>query len=149
MIPRGSVVLMALAAAGCAGDVGPPLEVSDISIYAPLPGSTMSVGYMTLTNNSRDAVEITSIQSPGFAAVELHETQVTDGVARMTALGALTVPARSSVTLREGGKHLMLMSPRQPVELGQPVTLEIRYAGDGLVIVNATVQPRFTVVQPQ
>jgi len=51
------------------------------------------------------------VTSPQFGAVELHESTVEDGVARMRAIPELVVPAHGTATLERGGKHLMLMAP--------------------------------------
>jgi len=136
-------VLVSLAIAGCDKEIGPPLEVSDATVFAPLPGTHAAVGYMTISNNTNTDILITSIGSPQFGSVKLHETQITDGIARMTMLKSLLVPARSTVILGNGGLHIMLMDPLQAVALGQPVALHINYDLAGLVIVSTTLQSRF------
>lgn len=136
-------VLLSLAIAGCGRDVGPPLEISAAIVFAPLPGTRTAVAYMTIRNNTQTDIVLSSISSPQFASVMLHETQIADGVARMVMLKTLLVPAHSSVVLSDGGLHIMLMNPVQAVELAQPVSLHINYDVAGLVIVSTTVQSRF------
>ena len=63
-----------------------------------------------------------AVTSPQFGAVEIHETKIEDGIARMRELDALVVPARGSVTLERGGKHLMLMKGK---DAGDSVTLQL------------------------
>jgi len=89
-----------------------PLVASDVVVTRPVPGMSMSAGYLALTNNTDAAIRITHVESPEFGSVELHESTIEDGVARMRPMPALEVPARSTVTLQRGGKHLMLMKPR-------------------------------------
>ena len=115
------LVLLAIVMAGC-GAPQPPLVASDVEITRPMPGMKMSAGYFVLTNNTGEAVRITAVTSPQFAAVEIHETTLEDGIARMRELDALVVPARGSVTLERGGKHLMLMRPEAP---GNTVSLQL------------------------
>ena len=62
------------------------------------------------------------VTSPEFGKVELHETTVEDGVARMRPLDSLVVPPGETVVLERGGKHLMLMRA-QNVE--QNVSLQL------------------------
>ena len=100
----------------------PPLVASDVEITQPMPGRHMSAGFFVLTNNTDTDIRITSVTSPQFGAVEIHETTVADGVARMRELEALVVPARGSVTLERGGKHLMLM---QAADMGDSVELQL------------------------
>jgi copper(I)-binding protein len=90
----------------------------------------MSAGFLVLTNNTDEAIRITSVTSPQFGSVELHETTIEDGIARMRKMDALLVPARGSVTLERGGKHLMLM---QAGELGDSVSLQL-FDDDGPVL---------------
>ena len=104
----------------------PPLVVSELEITRPMPGMKMSAGFFVITNNTDEATRITHVSSPQFEAVEIHETTVTDGISKMRELGALDVPARTSVVLERGGKHLMLMRPR---DLEGAVSLQF-YSGD-------------------
>lgn len=89
-----------------------PLAVTGPRFLQPLPGSTMSVGYLTLSNSSNDDIEITSVSSEQFDSVQIHETLQQDGVAKMRRVEKLVIAAESSVTLREGGMHLMFHGRR-------------------------------------
>jgi len=102
--------------AACSHEALPPLVASEVEITTPPPGMTMRAGYLTLTNNTGAPITITAVSSPEFAKVEIHETRIEDGIASMHRLHELVVPAGSSVRLERGGKHLMLMQPRDPVE---------------------------------
>jgi len=104
----------------------PPLVATVVEITKPMPGAHMSAGYMVLTNNTDAAIVIDAIRSPQFGAVEIHETTIDDGISRMREIGALVVPAHGSVTLERGGKHLMLMRPRDP---GESVSLTLLSEG--------------------
>ena len=129
---------------GCTAGEPPPLEVSDVSVYAPLPGSRVSVAYMTVTNNSSNDVTFVRFTSDIFDDVELHETTITDGVARMRSLQTLSVPATASVELREGGKHLMLMESNVELALGMTVTLTLSTV-DSSIVISAPLEARLQV----
>lgn len=116
---RIPTLLLALLLAAC-GAPEAPVTVSDVDITKPLPGHHMSAGFFVIANNTDEAIRITRVESPQFENVEIHESTVEDGIARMRELGELLVPARGSVTLERGGKHLMLMRPQ---DLGESVTL--------------------------
>jgi copper(I)-binding protein len=118
---RSFLVLAVLLVAAC-GAPQPPLVASDVEITRPMPGRSMSAGFFVLTNNTDADIRVTRVTSPQFGAVEIHETTIEDGIARMRELGALIVPAHGSVTLERGGKHLMLM---QAKELGDSVSLQL------------------------
>jgi copper(I)-binding protein len=103
--------LIAVLAPGCSPDVGPPLSAADVVISPPMSGSGMRAAYMTLMNHDDEPITLTSISSPQFEIVELHQTIVEDDVARMRQVGELVIPPRGSVRLEPGGRHLMMMRP--------------------------------------
>lgn len=98
-----------LSMAACSKE--PPVVASNIIVNEALPGQMMTAGYLTLSNNSNEAIRISSVSSPEFASVEMHETRVTDGIARMRAVEELVIAPKSSVTFTQGGLHLMFMQP--------------------------------------
>ena len=139
---RAASLLCLIFFAACGRQAGAPLEISDLQIVEPLPGSRVAAAYMILGNNTREPIVIDGFESPQFAAVELHETRMDRDVARMRKLEALTVPPETSVVLDEGGLHLMLENPVAALETDQPVTLRVRYDGAGTVIVSTTLRSR-------
>lgn len=136
---RSVALLICLFLAACGGEAKAPLVASDIVITEPMPGRHMSAGYISFTNNTSDAINITRVVSTEFDAVEMHESLVEDGVAKMRPIEELVIPANSSVSLQRGGKHLMLMRPTAALDT---VSLSF-YSGDTLLLnVNAPVSRR-------
>lgn len=132
-------LIVCLFLSACGGEAEAPLVASDIVITEPMPGRHMSAGYISFTNNTSDAINITHVVSPEFEAVELHESLVEDGIAKMRRIETLTIPANSSVSLQRGGKHLMLMRPTSALDT---VSLSF-YSGDTLLLnVKAPVSRR-------
>ncbi|NIA27408.1 MAG: copper chaperone PCu(A)C [Desulfobulbaceae bacterium] len=127
------VILLVLFLMACAEDQA-PLSVTDVIVTKPIPGMAMSAGYFEVTNNSRQAINITHITSPEFASVEMHETVIKNEVARMRALGALTLQPGETVSFEPGGKHLMLMRPSDNIE---SVTLQF-FAGESVLLSVST-----------
>lgn len=114
----------------CGGEIQAPLVATEIEVLTPVSGNPMSAGYMLLSNNSDAPIEITSVSSPQFASVELHETRDENGIARMRPIEALSIEPGQAVRLEPGGKHLMLM---RPIGDTTAVTLNL-YAGDTLLL---------------
>ncbi len=130
-------VLLAVAATlvACSGETQPPLVADDVRITGPTP--RMKAGYMTLTNNTDEAIRITRVSSPQFGRAEIHETFLENDVARMRPVGVLTIPAGDAARLEAGGKHLMLM---QPIDSPQSVTLNL-YSDEMLLLsVHADIE---------
>ena len=120
----------------------PPIEIHDISIYAPLPGTGMSVAYLRLRNNTAQTMTVNGVSSPEFRRVEIHESTLVDGIARMRKLDELTIPPRSALLLEENGKHLMLMEPVDSLELDQPISLRIQHDTAGEIVIRSALQSR-------
>jgi len=106
-----------------AGDAG--LEFTDAWVRATPPGMKMTAGFGRLRNTGAEAIELVAFSSVEFADVTLHRTEIVDGVSRMRAVPALSIPAGETVELAPGGYHLMLMVPAKPLSEGQAVTVSM------------------------
>jgi len=124
-------VLSGILFAACNGESDAPLVASDVVISEPPPGRAMSAGYLTLRNNTDDVIRISGVDSPQFGFVEIHETRLDDGVASMILVPELLIPAKSSVSLQPGGKHLMLMRP-----IGTPQNISLSFYDDNILLLN-------------
>ena len=107
-----------------------PLVASDVTVTKPRPGVQVAAGYMSLSNNTTQTITITGVTSPEFESVEMHESALEDGIARMYPLAELTILSGMTVTLEPGGKHLMLMQPQPGIDAA---TLEF-FAGKAVVL---------------
>ncbi len=136
-----ALIVCALASA-CSPGNGAPLIVSNVVVPEPLPGTSMTAGYLTFENNSNEPIAIERVSSPQFARIEMHQTVLEDDVARMVALTPLLIERRSCIRFEPGGKHLMMSDWPQDVVAGLPITVEFYYDGGGLLIVTTTVSPR-------
>jgi hypothetical protein len=121
-----SIVLLS----ACGEAPRPDLVATDVVVNRPLPGAAMSAAYLTLRNNSARTISITRVTSNAYALVQIHETTVEDGIARMRPLQKLEIPAGGAITLERGGKHLMLMRATPPTDT---VSLQF-YDGDRLLL---------------
>lgn len=120
----GAIFIFAVLSA-CDGDAEPPLIATDIIINESVPGKTMSAGYLSLRNTTHDDISISRVTSPDFGAVEIHESLLQDGIAKMRRVEKLLIPANSTVSLEPGGKHLMLMLP-----IGAPENISLNFYND-------------------
>ena len=137
-----ATLVMCLPVIACGPPAGPPLTISNLVVFEPLPGTNMTAAYLTLANNSDQAITIDTVTSPQFARVEMHETVIQDDVARMQALAPLIVARHTSVHFESGGKHLMMSAATKETVAGMPVTVEFHYDNNGLLIVATTVSSR-------
>lgn len=91
------------------------------------PVAKVMAGYMTIDNRSNKDIKILSAKSDLFKRVEIHLTEMKDGMMRMTEQKNLTIKAKSQVELKSGGLHMMLMGKLKPIKTGSviPVTLTL------------------------
>ena len=123
--------IIALVLLAACGSPKPPLVASEVEITPPMPGRMMSAGYLVLTNNTDEAIVIDGVASPQFGVVEIHQTTLENGISRMRQIEELVVPARGSVTLERGGKHLMLMKAQ-----GASETVTLKLMSDGAPVLT-------------
>jgi copper(I)-binding protein len=72
---------------------------------------------------------VVEARSPVAGTVEIHEMKMDNGVMRMRAMPALTLPANQAVDLAPGGYHVMLMGLKQVLKPGDSVPLTLVVEG--------------------
>jgi copper(I)-binding protein len=136
---RLALFALVLVLSACSEKSGPPVVASNIVVTAPAPDMSMAAAYLDIVNQSGAAIRITSITSPGYELVEMHETTIEDGVARMREIPALEIEDGETVTFERGGKHLMLMRP-----LASPDIVTLNFYSEDLLLLS--VSARFTAM---
>jgi periplasmic copper chaperone A len=118
---------------GCAPDAEPPApadapeaqqrpqDISDADSEGPAirsawvrsvpPTAMMTAGYLSVFNPGPDEIVIVAVESPQFGSIEMHGTDIVDGVSRMRQRETVAVPPGETVSFEPGGLHLMLMEP--------------------------------------
>ena len=110
--------------------------VRDAWVREAPPGATVLAAYFTLENLGSKADKLVAVSCADFNKVEMHATEIRDGVARMLALDALPIPPHAVVQLAPGGNHLMLLQPQRALIAGMNVKLELRFdSGTRLTVV--------------
>lgn len=111
----------------------------------PTPGkSKVAAVYLSLVNKSGTGDTLVSASSPVAAKIEVHETSIADGIAKMRRLdGGLPIAAGATVKLEPAGMHLMLFGLSRPLKLEEriPLTLEFQKRGKVEVKVNIETAP--------
>lgn len=101
-------------------------------------------GYLTITNSGETADRLVGISAEGFDEVSLHETTTDDmGVARMTHVEGVHLPAGETVTLEPGGLHVMFMGlDGDPFEEGEKIPATLIFEKAGRLDVTFNVESR-------
>lgn len=121
------VVLLALALAGCQQEGS--LEIQQAWVREGPPNARMLAAYATFSNGTDAQIAITGFSSSSFELVELHQTQIIDGVSRMRQQSSLVLPPGAEIRLEPGGLHLMLMRPTAPVDGAVTIQFETAQGG--------------------
>lgn len=94
-------------------------------VRAPMAGRAMTAGYGQLHNRCAHAVSVVGLHSAQARHVELHRTEIIDGISRMRPVPELQLAAGQHVSLEPGGLHLMLHGLQPGVVPGSQLELEI------------------------
>jgi copper(I)-binding protein len=87
-----------------------------------------AVIYLNLRNGGSKPLRLVGGSTPVAEAVEIHESIVEDGVARMRPRPeGVAVPQGGTVRFEPSGLHLMLMKPHADLKAGQGFTLTLRF----------------------
>ena len=101
----------------------------------PIPGRDVSSAYLTLRNNSPQAVGLTAFTSEQVRAIELHEHVHKNGVMQMRRVEQFVLPAGETLVMQPGGHHLMLFGLPESFAEGAKITIELMLTtGDNVSI---------------
>ena len=106
------------------------------------PGMPMGVAYLSITNRGATADTLVGASSPVASRVEMHETSIVDGMARMRPLSAVDIPAGATVKIAPGGIHFMLIDLRAPLQPGKSVPLLLQFRHGGRITVQLEIGAR-------
>ena len=103
-----------------------PVTITGGWVRSSVAGQKGSGAFMKIT--AKESVRLTGVSSPVAGVAEVHEIKMDGDVMKMRAVPVLELPAGSTVELKPGGYHLMLMDLKQSLTVGStvPVTLMFR-----------------------
>lgn len=140
--------LLALAVLACPSlAMAHDYTIGDLIIMHPVAYETTATamsgaGYMTVTNNGETADRIIRAEAD-FPRVMLHETKIEDGVATMTHLEGVEIPAGATIAFEPGGKHVMFMGlDGDPFEIGEEINVKLVFENAGEIDVVFKVEAR-------
>ena len=115
--------LVVAVAAGPTGQDTDAVAIMNAWIRETDAGAKANAGYMTLVNVAPEDLTLVSIESAAFDRVEMHEMATVDGLMKMREIDDLVIPANGQVKFSPGGKHLMMIGPRERLTAGHTVDL--------------------------
>ena len=122
LIAHAFAALAAVVFATCASA---QVRVEDAWVRGTVQDQRTTGAFMRLTAAS-DA-SLVDVASPIAAFAEIHETSSHGGVMRMRAVPRVPLPANKAVELKPGSYHVMLMSLKQSVNVGDTVPITLTF----------------------
>ncbi|QTG17493.1 copper chaperone PCu(A)C (plasmid) [Agrobacterium tumefaciens] len=112
------------------------------SAKAP-PVAPVLGAYLVIVNTGEEADRLVGGSTPAAERLELHESTLVDGVARMRpAKQGIEIQAGETVKLQPGGAHIMLVNPRQRPGEGEKFKATLQFEKAGPVEVEFVVQSK-------
>ena len=102
----------------------------------------INAGYMTLVNVDSEEVALVKVESEAFESIEVHEMIRVDGFMKMREVTDMVIPAQGQAQLAPGGKHLMMMGPREHLTKGQEVVMTLTFRSGKKQTVSVKVADR-------
>ncbi|MDD7323483.1 MAG: copper chaperone PCu(A)C [Campylobacter lanienae] len=107
---------------------GADIEIERAYARASIPNVPNSAAFFVIKNNSDKDIAITSANSDIAKKNELHTHIKENKMMKMIKIEKLVVPAKSSLELKSGGDHIMLMGLKKELKAGDEINLELSFS---------------------
>ncbi|MDY3663377.1 MAG: copper chaperone PCu(A)C [Campylobacter sp.] len=107
---------------------GADIEIEGAYARASIPNVSNSAAFFVIKNNSDKDIAITSVNSDIAEKNELHTHIKENEMMKMIKIEKLVVPAKSSLELKSGGDHVMLMGLKKELKAGDEISLELSFS---------------------
>jgi copper(I)-binding protein len=156
----------ALLLSACASSSGPQIEVQDpwaraAAMGGEMSGQTMgnmgtptgntamgemqhggatSGAFMLILNKGSEADQLVKAESDVANAVEIHLSEMKDGVMTMRQVEGIDIPAKGQAELRPGSYHVMLIGLTRDLVAGEKIKIKLQFEKSGSIEVEAEVR---------
>ena len=107
---------------------GADIEIEGAYARANILNVSNSAAFFVIKNNSDKDIAITSANSDVAEKNELHTHIKENEMMKMMKIEKLVVPAKSSLELKSGGDHVMLMGLKKELKAGDEINLELSFS---------------------
>ena len=107
---------------------GADVEIEGAYARASIPNVPNSAAFFVIKNNSDKDIAITSANSDIAEKNELHTHIKENEMLKMMKIEKLVVPAKSSLELKSGGDHVMLIGLKKELKAGDEINLELSFS---------------------
>ena len=139
------VTLSALFFATCAH--ASDLKVMDPWVPFAPPAAKTHAAFVKIQNHGDTPKRLISASSESYKMVHVHQSEEKDGVATMSMVEQIQIPAGGMLKMKPGGLHIMLMRPKNPVHLGDEIPVTLNFEDGTSVDFKALVKKRHAHTQ--
>ena len=122
------------------------VKIGDIVISHPWVrqspmGAEVAAGFMTITNNGKEADRLVKATASITPTVQLHEMKMQGDVMKMSEVpGGIVIPPGATVELKPKSLHVMFMNLKAPVKEGETITGTLTFEKAGTVDIKYEVK---------
>ncbi|MEM6388024.1 MAG: copper chaperone PCu(A)C [Pseudomonadota bacterium] len=122
------------------------LSAAELTVESPMvplapPGVMAHAAYFKLTNAGETPRQLIGVAAEGYMMAHIHKTEVKDDIATMSAVDLLEIGPGQTIAFEQGGLHIMLMRPEEPLGDGATVNITLEFANGETLPVAAKVMP--------
>jgi copper(I)-binding protein len=128
------ILIFLLSACGASGDI----EVHEPWARPTVQGNNAAV-YLIIHNHSKVSDELIGASSNLSDNVEIHKTTMENDIMKMQMVSSVPLNAGDEVTFAPGGYHIMLVSVKKELKMGDHVGVILHFKNHADIVVNATV----------
>lgn len=118
-----------------------PIAIDGAWLRAVPPVSSSMAGYLSVTNNTAEAITLTGGHAEFAHHTMIHDMQMQDdGTRKMVHAGELVIEAGETLELAPGGLHVMLMGLSRVPERGETPDICLTFAEQDEICLAMPVQ---------
>ena len=135
-------LLASLLLASCGQTGSPNIQIKDAWARETVAGQTSTAAYFSIDNAGSADDRLIGVMIAAPASASLHATENSGGISRMRDMSSgLAIPAGSSISLKPGSTHVMIMGLNGPLKAGDTLKLRLRFEESGEKPVDVFVSP--------
>lgn len=114
------------------------LSMINAKVRKPLDGRP-TAGYVTIENSGTAPERLTSLSSPDFERVEVHDHIMEGTMMKMVKLDGIDIAPAGQVTMEPGGKHIMMFDAKRELTNGDSIKVTLTFSNSGPIETNFVV----------
>ncbi len=118
----------------------PQIKIIDPWVRAVPPNAKNTALFMVIENSGDEEDALIEVKTDIAKMVMIHKTVNEDGVMKMVHVHHLKILPHSTVELKPGGYHIMIMGLKQPLGVNKFVKFTLIFKKSGTVQIEAPVK---------